>query len=226
LVLLFQQCVELCAGQRDDLHQVVERLHGERLAVGDDPIGRVGKVGAHASRVHQRDLRAAALAGGLQLGVGDQIAQGRLPGGCRAPGDVGGDGADLPVLDLGDPLLPGLHELDDLRVGSDVAGDDVIVGDHRGAHHVLRPPVDLEVDPGEHTAEGGSLGDVPRLTGGVGRLADVGLVRVPHDDQVDVGGDAPGDPHTGPGDHRTGVGALADVDLVALVHQHDLRLDT
>ena len=43
-----------------------------------------------------------------ELGVGDHVAERLLAAGGRGPGDVGGDGADLPVGDrrrLGDRLV-------------------------------------------------------------------------------------------------------------------------
>ena len=41
--LLLQDRLELGAGERDGLHEVVERLHGESLAVGHDAVALAGR---------------------------------------------------------------------------------------------------------------------------------------------------------------------------------------
>jgi hypothetical protein len=76
--LLFEDVLDLGAGECLCCHQVVERLDGEGLAVGDLAgrltTGRVGKgeVGTNTARVHECDLGTRRLGVG-QLRVGDDV---------------------------------------------------------------------------------------------------------------------------------------------------------
>ena len=88
----------------------------------------------------------------------------------------------VPIGTVGDGCRDGVVPVDqrsDRRIERDVAGDDRVV-DPDGRDVLLRP-IDPHVDVGEHTAErvGARHGDAVEI-------ADVGLMRVAGDDEVDL----------------------------------------
>ncbi len=170
--LLLEAGEQLRAGEVDDVHHVGEGLDGERLAVGDHAValraGRLeGQVGADAAGVHQGELGAALVVrrGGLQLGVGDEVAERRLGGVGAAARDVGGDMADGAAGDRCGELVPARDQRGHVR-GLGLGAVDDVVGRaghlDGGPHDVLGAAVVGQRGVGVELAVGRGGGDGAR----------------------------------------------------------------
>ena len=195
--LLLEHALDLGAGQRHRDEAVRERLHGEDLPVGD-LAGQLAaadlvehEIGADPARVHERHDGAAqgGRRRGLELRVGDVVAERRLARRRVRARDVGGDRADDAVRDRGGDDAVALDERRLVRVLRDVAGDDLVV-DRRsdvGSPDFLSIVMSMSVTSRPNEAA--------LVTGRPSIDAVVGVVRVTGDDEVDLVAHAVHDVH-------------------------------
>ena len=132
--LLLEDRLELRAGQGDGLHDVAERLDGERLSVGHDAVSlprrrrRVAQIGPDPARVGDRDLGvvgrrvAASWASAITSpsGCSPAALAVRVMSAVMAPTGLLASGADLVTARSTMACTVGS--------GVDVAGDDVVLG--------------------------------------------------------------------------------------------------
>ncbi len=134
LPLLLQHGLELRAGQRDRLHDVAERLHGERLAVGDHAVALAGANRRSGRRGCRRGSSCATCAPPLAGSRRAGRRRSRRPAATRPAGPAARVRSAVIVptcrLAIGRGLRPWPRSTIacDRRVRCDVAGDDLVVG--------------------------------------------------------------------------------------------------
>ena len=219
--------LDLRPGEVHGDQQVAERLHGERLAVRD--LARLlaagdlveGQVGPDPAGVHQGDLGAAVAgcdvaaswASAMRLASGPSVSRfgDRVMSAVIEPTTRLAIGADA--------RLPAVDDLGLRRVGG---GSGRPGGWSTSVRLRRTSPVRglmVSVGLGDDPAEGRRRGDHPVATVRVGDVADVRLVGVAGDDQVDLRVQVLGDVDDRAGDADAlpvGAGLHA-----ALVEQHD-----
>ena len=164
--LLSQQIVNLLSGQGFDHQAVAERLHRERLAVGDAAVAFArcaageGEVGADTAWVHEGHHGATFVHRRRrgELGIGDHVAERGFARAIAARGDVCGDAPDDAVRDRGGEGVVVGDDTGDFRHWPNgfVAAEEVVpVHQHVGRAHLLEVPrrgIDGDVDAGEQRA--------------------------------------------------------------------------
>lgn len=219
--LLLQDLPDLIAGHRLGYQAVAERLDGERLAIGDVAVAfaggaaEVGQVGTDAAGVHESHNRVAeaGIIGGVQLSVGDDIAQGGFAGRIGGAQDVTRDLADDPIRQRGGDGVVPVDEAGHPRVLGDVAGDDDVVDADR--LDLPRSTMDEHVDVGHDSPKGRGAGHRAAVDHAV-----VSLVRVAGDEQVDFGVGALDDIDDGAGNARALV-VIAGREATLMNQNHD-----